>query len=65
MAEVIPFPRNEGNGAREALTEYFTRDLWLEYVIASESGPELSAPDHLLTWLWAHGFKVVPVEVCA
>jgi len=46
--------RNPGNGAREALQKWFVEE--------AGSITERADTDRLLAWLWAEGFKVVPVE---
>ena len=54
-AEIIHLPerRQPGNGAREALLEYFGRDAdW----------PTAEFVDRLLTELWISGFKIVPLD---
>ena len=50
-AVIISFPVRESNGAREALTEILSEDI----------NPEGRA-DVLLTLLWYHGFKIVPLD---
>lgn len=53
MADVVDIAeyRNPGNGAREILEKYF----------AEQGLIRSNAPDHLLAWLWAEGYKVVPL----
>lgn len=58
---VVPFPTaNEGNGAPAAITTYIDGNTYAGYV-ATNPDPLLSQADHMLTWLWTAGFKVVPV----
>jgi hypothetical protein len=52
-AKIIAFPKNEGNGAREAL---------IEILAASEQRNPEGRADSLLTLLWFNGFKVVPLD---
>ncbi len=52
-ATVISFPRSESNGAREALIEILAA--------AEQRNPEGRA-DTLLTLLFYHGYKVVPLD---
>jgi len=52
-AEIIAFPVNPGNGARDALIEIMKA--------TSLENPE-GKTDVLLTLLWFHGFKVVPLD---
>lgn len=55
-------PRNPGNGAVEVLDDYFLRGRYLQYMVGNETNIALTRTDHLLSWLWGCGFKVVPVE---
>ena len=52
-ATIISFPRSESNGAREALIEILA--------VSEQRNPEGRA-DSLLTLLWYHGFKIVPLD---
>lgn len=52
MTNIIDLPhRNRGNGAREALQAQLRPKGWSD-----------AAVDFLLMELWAHGFKIVPVD---
>lgn len=46
-------PANDGNGALEILTQYFQE--YDDDFYAKEQ-------DRLLTYLWIHGYKIVPIE---
>jgi hypothetical protein len=52
-AQIIAFPKSEGNGAREALIEILAG--W------DQGNPEGRA-DVLITLLYYRGFKVVPLD---
>jgi len=54
-AGVARFPRNEGNGAREALSGA------LERLQADGPIDGLSRADQILALLWYDGFKLVPL----
>lgn len=56
MADILQFPRNEGNGAREALSGV------LERLHAEGPIDGLSRADQVLAMLWYDGFEVVPVS---
>lgn len=59
MGEVVElYPKNPGNGAREAIEEYFAE----EGLGLLMPGSDLARPDHLLAALWAKGFKIVPTN---
>jgi len=64
MGEVIKLPeRYRGNGALEVMRKYF-RPIGpsaSSLVLLPERG-YLPRADHFLCWLWAEGFKVVPIE---
>jgi hypothetical protein len=58
VSNVVAFPRNPGNGAREALI-----------AIAETLPSTLESPNDALCWsdwllceLWDRGFKIVPLE---
>ena len=52
---IIPFPGGSsyGTGAREAMAR-FCRN--------ADDSPDYERGDLILVWLWAEGFKVVPIE---
>ena len=52
MGEVIDLPKNEGNGAREAVAE----------LLGQPGHPDFYGADVFLIRLWLRGFKVVPFE---
>jgi hypothetical protein len=52
-AQIIAFPKSEGNGAREAL---------IEILAASEQRNPEGRADTILTLLYYRGFKVVPLD---
>ncbi len=56
-AVVISFPRAEGNGAREALIEIGGN---CPFHVPSDF--TISWAEDVLMELWAHGFKVVPLD---
>lgn len=63
-ADVVQFPVHEGNGAREALERYWREmdaSFWIR-TLPDQPDKELPPWDHLLAWLWAEGFKIVPVD---
>ena len=72
MADIIKFPEPElrslqGNGAREALREYFgeihsDRSKARPGFAAATAQGDLSDEDYFLAWLYNEGFKVVPIE---
>ena len=52
-------PTPTGSGAREAVERYFVDETPME---TNSYVGLLSRADHLLAWLWAEGFMVVPIE---
>ena len=57
-AEIIPMPRNEGNGAREALMAAMRGSI--AKPIADWDCPAVT--DYILARLYLAGFIVVPLE---
>lgn len=62
MADIITLPvvrveRQEGNGALETVRRYFEH-----YSSNTPVVDDILPADHFLMWLWAEGFKVVPLD---
>jgi hypothetical protein len=56
-ATILSFPRNEGNGAREALTEIGKH---CPFHIPSDIATDWA--EDIMMELWISGFKIVPLD---
>lgn len=64
MGEIVQFnrPINPGNGAVEALDQFFDNDFWHHAWNSRFGHTTLSETEFMLAWLWDKGFKVVPID---
>ena len=57
MGDLVEFPFNKGNGARETLAIWFGQH---QFARPEMGDIALEPADLFLIWLWEAGFRVVP-----